>query len=153
MRQKNHSARSRGRRTGLILLGCAALAAVLYLSGGTRQYRGTRGAEAEIAANRERLAAMERQAPIDLNAEIKRRRRELLEAGNGILVDDLAAEQQKILAMTDWNMADIARWFEDTAIVGDSIVRQLRLFDMLDAPVFAKGGIHLSVDLPLLDEV
>jgi lysophospholipase L1-like esterase len=70
-------------------------------------------------------------------------------------VDDLEAEKQKILAMTDadWNRADIARWFENAAIVGDSIVRQVRLFHFLDAPVFAEGGIHLSVDLPLLDEV
>ena len=70
-------------------------------------------------------------------------------------MDYLEAEKQKILAMTDadWSRADIARWFENAAIVGDSIIRQVRLFHFLDAPVFAEGGIHLSVDLPLLDQV
>ena len=78
-----------------------------------------------------------------------------LKAKNGLLVDDLEAEKQKILAMTDadWSKADITRWFENAAIVGDSIIRQVRLFHFLDAPVFAEGGIHLSVELSLLDEI
>lgn len=149
--------RPRG-RTGIWLLACVVLAAALYLSGGTRVYRGAAGREAEIAANRALLAELEARTPIDLDAEMKRLRREKLEAQSGILVDDLQAEQQKILSMADtplerFDMAEIARWFDGTAIVGDSIIRQLRLFGMLDAPVFAEGGIHLSVELPLLDEV
>ena len=96
---------------------------------------------------------MEAREPVDLNAELKRRRREQLAAQNGILVDDLAAEQQKILALTEWSEADLTRWFDNTAIMGDSIVRQTRLFHYLDAPVFAEGGIHLSVELDMLDQV
>ena len=113
------------------------------------------GADAEIAANRALLTDLSAQEPVDLNAELKRQRKEELKAKNGLLVDDLEAEKQKILAMTDadWNRADIARWFENAAIVGDSIIRQVRLFHFLDAPVFAEGGIHISVELPLLDEV
>ena len=140
---------------GLVLAAFVVAAVLMYLSGGTRPHQGTPGADAEIAANRARLTELAQREPIDLNAELKRQRREMLKAKNGLLVDDLDAEKQKILAMTDadWNLADIARWFENAAIVGDSIVRQVRLFHFLDAPVFAEGGIHLSVDLPLLDEV
>ena len=140
---------------GLILAVFVAVSALMFLSGGVRPRQGTAGADAEIAASRARLDGMQAQAPVDLNAEQKRQRKELLKAKQGILVDDLEAEKQKILAMTDddWNAADIARWFENTAVVGDSIIRQVRLFHLLDAPVFAEGGIHISVELDLLDQV
>ena len=158
MANKTKARRKSGGHMGLALLGCAALALLLYLSGGTKAHTGMQGSASEIAANRAALEALERREPIDLKEEIKRRQRELLAEKNGILVDDLAAEQQKILAMADtpldgFNYADFARWFDGTAIVGDSIIRQLRLFEMLDAPVFAEGGIHLSVELSLLDEI
>ena len=158
MANKTKARRKGGGHMGLALLGCAALALLLYLSGGTKAHTGMQGAASEIAANRAALEALEQREPIDLKEEIKRRQRELLAEKNGILVDDLAAEQQKILAMADtpldgFNYADFARWFDGTAIVGDSIIRQLRLFEMLDAPVFAEGGIHLSVELSLLDEI
>ena len=149
-------ARRRGRgHMGLVLMAFVVAAGLLYLSGGARSHTGTVGADAGIAASRARLNQMARQAPVDLNAELKRQRKEELKAKNGLLVDDLEAEKQKILAMTDadWSEADITRWFENTAIVGDSIIRQVRLFHFLDAPVFAEGGIHISVELPLLDEV
>ena len=148
-------AKQRSGHIGLILTAFVAAAALMFLSGGVRPHRGTPGADAEIAASRARLSEMQLQTPVDLDAEQKRQRMELLAAKNGILVDDLEAEKQKILSMTDadWNAADIARWFERTAIVGDSIIRQVRLFHLLDAPVFAEGGIHISVELPLLDQV
>ena len=153
---KPSKAKRRGKgHIGLVLAVFVAASALMFLSGGVRPQHGTAGADAEIAASRARLEAMQAQAPVDLNAEQKRQRKELLKAKQGILVDDLEAEKQKILAMTDddWNAADIARWFENTAIVGDSIIRQVRLFHLLDAPVFAEGGIHISVELPLLDQV
>ena len=148
--------RRRGRgHMGLVLMAFVVAAGLMYISGGTRSHTGTPGADAGIAASRARLNQMSRQAPVDLDAELKRQRKEELKAKNGLLVDDLEAEKQKILAMTDadWNEADITRWFENAAIVGDSIIRQVRLFHFLDAPVFAEGGIHISVELPLLDEV
>ncbi|MBQ9038661.1 MAG: SGNH/GDSL hydrolase family protein [Clostridia bacterium] len=140
---------------GLVLAAFVVAAALLYLSGGTQSHTGTPGADAEIAASRAMLTQLAQQAPVDLNAELKRQRKEELKAKNGLLVDDLEAEKLKILAMTDadWSKADITRWFENAAIVGDSIIRQVRLFHFLDAPVFAEGGIHISVELPLLDEV
>ena len=140
---------------GLVLMAFVVAAGLMYISGGARSHTGTPGADAEIAASRARLTQLSQQAPVDLNAELKRQRKEELKAKNGLLVDDLEAEKQKILAMTDadWNEADITRWFENAAIVGDSIIRQVRLFHFLDAPVFAEGGIHISVELPLLDEV
>ena len=142
-------------RMGLILLAFAVAAGFLYLYGGVKPHRGTAGADAEVAASRAMLTELAAREPVDLDAELKQRRRDELKARNGILVDDLEAEKQKILAMTDadWSRADIARWFENAAIVGDSIIRQVRLFHFLDAPVFAEGGIHISVELPLLDEV
>ena len=147
--------RRRDGHMGLAVAALALVSALMFLSGGVRPHRGSSGADAEIAANRARLEAMEQQAPVDLNAELKRLRREALEANQGILVNDLEPEKRKILAMTDadWSAGDLVRWFEGTAIVGDSIIRQVRLFHLLDAPVFAEGGIHLSVDLPLLDQV
>ena len=140
---------------GLVLAAFVVAAALLYLSGGTQSHTGTPGADAEIAASRAKLTQLAQQAPVDLNAELKRQRKEELKAKKGLLVDDLEAEKQKILAMTDadWSKADITRWFENAAIVGDSIIRQVRLFHFLDAPVFAEGGIHISVELSLLDEV
>ena len=140
---------------GLVLAAFVVAAALLYLSGGTQSHTGTPGADAEIAASRAKLTQLAQQTPVDLNAELKRQRKEELKAKKGLLVDDLEAEKQKILAMTDadWSKADITRWFENAAIVGDSIIRQVRLFHFLDAPVFAEGGIHISVELSLLDEV
>ena len=154
MQKKSKSKRSRS-HAGLALAVCAVAAALMYLAGGVAPHRGTSGAAGEIAANRERLRALEAQEPVDLNAEQKRQRKELLKAKNGILVDDLEAEHQKILSMTDadWNYADLARWFENTAIAGDSIIRQVRLYHFLDAPVFAEGGVHISVEMPMLDEI
>ena len=158
VKKSNTPARSRRRgrgHMGLVLMAFTAASVLMYLSGGIRAHTGTQGADAEIAASRARLTQLSQQAPVDLDAELKRQRKEELKAKNGLLVDDLEAEKQKILAMTDadWSEADITRWFENTAIVGDSIIRQVRLFHFLDAPVFAEGGIHISVELPLLDEV
>ena len=155
--KKTSGAKKRGGepRVRLWLAALTAAAILMYLSGGVGVRRGSRGTQSEVAGSRARLQALEAQEPVDLEAEYRRQRKALLKQRNGILVDDLEAEQQKILAMTDedWNYADLARWFEHAAIVGDSIIRQVRLYDFLDAPVFAEGGIHISVDLPLLDEV
>lgn len=158
VKKSNTPARSRrrgGSHMGFALAAFVVAAGLMYLSGGTQSHTGTPGADAEIAASRAKLNQLAQQTPVDLNAELKRRRKEELIAKNGLLVDDLEAEKQKILAMTDadWSEADITRWFENTAIVGDSIIRQVRLFHFLDAPVFAEGGIHISVELSLLDEV
>ena len=153
MAQKKGGAKRGGGRYPLALLCCALIGLALYLSGGVKEYRGAQGSRAEVAESRARLDAMQAQAPADLDAEIKRQYRQTLEARRGIMIDDVAAEQQKILALTEWNKADFARWFDGTAIVGDSIINQVRSYGWLDAPAFSKGGIHLSVDLPLLDEV
>ena len=155
MHPKNKAKGRGGGHMGRVLAVLCAAALLMYLSGGVRPHRGARGADADIAASRALLSEMQRREPMDPDAERKRQRKALLAEKNGILVDDLEAEQQKILAMTDedWNAADIARWFEHAAIVGDSIIRQVRLYHFLDAPVFAEGGVHISVDMPLLDEV
>ena len=149
--KKNRSAD----RAGRMLLACGALALLMFLTGGLKSPRGTPGTSAQVAESRRRLEALAAREPMDLEAEHKRLRKEELKARNGILVDDLEAEQQKILSMTedDWSYADFARWFEHAAIVGDSIIRQVRLYDFLDAPVFAEGGVHISVDMELLDQV
>ena len=148
-------AKRRKGHMGLALAVCAVAALLMYLSGGVGRYGGTRGAEDEIAANRRLLAELQAREPVDLNAELKRQRRELLARKNGILVDDMEAEQQKILAMTeaDWDRGELARWFEGTAIVGDSIINQVRSYHWLDSPVFSKGGIHISIELDLLDDI
>lgn len=142
-------------RAGLALALCLALGLVMLLSGGTKTHRGTPGTADQVVASRRRLEDLAAREPIDLNAELKKRRKEELKAKNGILIDDMEAEHQKILSMTDadWSYADFARWFQNAAIVGDSIIRQVRLYEFLDAPVFAEGGVHISVDMELLDQV
>ena len=153
MAQKKGGAKRQSGRSGLALLCCALIGIALYLSGGVKEYRGDQGSRAEAKQSRAILESMQAQAPVDLDAEIKRRYRETLAARKGIMIDDIEAEQQKILSLTEWNKADFARWFDGTAIVGDSIINQVRSYGWLDAPAFSKGGIHLSVELPLLDEV
>ena len=155
MAGRKPSRKKRMNAAPLALLILAASGLMLLISSGVRPRSSTGGALAGIAHSRARLAELEAREPVDLQAEAASRRRALLKEKNGILVEDLAAEQQKILAMTDadWNPADLLRWFDNTAIVGDSIIRQVRLFHLLDAPVFAEGGIHISVELPLLDQV
>ena len=155
MAKKKGASSRRVPRTGSALLCCALLAVLLYLSGGVKEYRGVRGTQAEIAESRATLERMQAQPPADLDAEMERQYRETLAARQGIMIDDVEAEQQKILAMTDadCSKADLARWFDGTAIVGDSIITEVRSYGWLDAPIIAKGGVHLSVELPLLDEV
>ena len=152
MTQKKNAKRRNG-LTGPALLCCALLAAILYLSGGLKETRGAPGSASEVAASRAKLDAMQAQSPADLDEAIKRQYRQTLAERQGIMVDDLAAEQEKILHLETWNKADFVRWFDGTAIVGDSIIHQVSTFGWLDAPVFAKGGIHLSVQLPLLDTI
>ena len=153
MAQKKGARKRRNGWTGPALLCCALLAALMYLAGGVKEYRGAQGPEAEAAESRALLDEMQARPPVDLDAEIKRQYRETLEARQGIMVDDLAAEQQKIIGLTEWNKADFARWFDGTAIVGDSIINGVRSYGWLDAPVFSKSGIHLSVELALLDTI
>ena len=153
MAQTKGGAKRRTGRTGLALFCCALIGLALYLSGGVKEYRGPQGSADEAKESRAMLEAMEARPPADLDAEFKRQYREQLEARKGILIDDIEAEQQKILAMTDWNKADFARWFEGTAIVGDSIINQVRSYHWLDSPVFSKGGIHISIELDLLDDI
>ena len=155
MAKKKGASSRRVPRTGSALLCCALLAVLLYLSGGVKEYRGVRGTQAEVAESRATLERMQAQPPADLDAEMERQYRETLAARQGIMIDDVEAEQQKILAMTDadCSKADLARWFDGTAIVGDSIITEVRSYGWLDAPIIAKGGVHLSVELPLLDEV
>jgi len=138
---------------GAALLCCALLAALMYVLGGVKEYRGAPGTQAEVAESRALLNELQARPPADLNAEIERQYRQNLAERKGILIDDIEAEQQKILSMTDWNKADFVRWFDGTAIVGDSIINQVRSFGWLDAPVFSKGGIHVRKQLDLLDDV
>ena len=153
MAQTKGGAKRRTGRTGLALFCCALIGLALYLFGGVKEYRGPQGSANEAKESRALLEAMEARPPADLDAEFKRQYREQLEARRGIMIDDIEAEQQKILAMTDWNKADFARWFEGTAIVGDSIINQVRSYGWLDAPVFSKTGIHVREQLPLLDTI
>ena len=153
MARKQGASRRRTPKTGLALLCCALLAASLYVLGGVKEYRGSQGSRAEAAQSRALLKDMQAQTPIDLDAERNRQYRQMLDERGGIVIDDIEAEQQKILNLTEWNKAELARWFDNTAIVGDSIVKELRGYGWLDAPVFAKGGIHLRPQLAILDEI
>ncbi len=153
MSQTPGKAPSRRNRIDLYLMAIIVVAVLFYISGGTREYHGTPDAQSEIAENRALLAAMEQGTPVDVNAELRRQYVDRLAARGGVMVDDLEAEQRKILSTTEWSKADIARWFQDTAIVGDSIILSTRSYGWLDAPVFAADGIHLSTELGLLQDV
>ena len=69
--KKSRTKPRRGDRVGLALAAFALAAVLLYIAGGVRSYGGTRGAEADIAANRAALAQLEAREPADLNAELK----------------------------------------------------------------------------------
>ena len=153
MSRRTPAKRKGGPAVGLLLLAAVLLAAVLYLTGGAATYHGTKGAEEEIAQSRARLATLEQLPLMDPDAEIHQQRREELAARGGIVVEDLAAEQQKILAMTEWSKSDLARWFQDVALMGDSVTAATRKYGWLEAPVFAKGGVHLSADMDQIDAV
>ena len=153
MAKKKNAPERRVPGIGAALLCCALLAALMYVLGGVKEYRGAPGTQAEVAESRALLNELQARPPADLNAEIERQYRQNLAERKGILIDDIEAEQQKILSMTDWNKADFVRWFDGTAIVGDSIINQVRSFGWLDAPVFSKGGIHVRKQLDLLDDV
>ena len=153
MSRRTPAKRKGGPAVGLLLLAAVLLAAVLYLTGGAATYHGTKGAEEEIAQSRARLATLEQLPLMDPDAEIHQQRREELAARGGIMVDDLAAEQQKILATTEWSKSDLARWFQDVALMGDSVTAAARKYGWLGAPIFAKGGVHLSVDMDQIDAV
>ena len=149
--------RSRRRRglsgAGLALFVIALAALGMYLAGGLRVARPDPSKRAEIDANVAALAELAARPPVDLDAAARQRRWETLQARNGIMVDDLAAEQQHILNLEPGSKADLIRWFEKTALVGDSVVDDLVNYGWLSAPVYAKIGIRASAELGLLDAV
>ena len=129
------------------------LSLILYASGGFGVHRAEEISSAELDKNVALLRAAE-QGPIpDLHAEARAMRRALLEERGGIMVDDLEAEKQRILQLEEWNKPDFKAWFADSAIVGDSIIRASLLYGWMDSSVYAKGGVSISADLELLDEV
>ena len=139
---------------GIALIAVAALALVFYCLGGLRVHRGSRRAQADITANVAALAAAQHQPPVDLNEEARLKRLALLQSRKGILVDDLAAEQRRVLALEDVSKADLARWFSGSAIVGDSLTMAVSEYKWLSAPpVYAKIGVSISPELGLLDSV
>ena len=139
---------------GIALLAVAALALVFYFMGGLRVHHGSRKAQADIRNNVAVLSQLERQAPVDLNEEARQKRLALLRSRNGILVDDLNGEQRRILNLDDVKKADLARWFSNAAIVGDSLTMAIAEYKWLSAPpVYAKIGISVSPELKLFDSV
>ena len=129
---KPKAAKSKKRRrpsgSGALLYATALAAVVLFLTGGVRVHRGTGAAQEVIAGNVAVLAELERQAPADLDAEARQKRLALLAEKNGILVDDLAAEQQRILSLASWTKAQLRAWFSDAALVGDSLTLGARSY-------------------------
>ena len=153
MKKKKNRKKRGFKGISALFLAAAVLAGILYLSGGTRVYRPDPSRRAEIEANDQALRAMADAEPINLNAAVQERRKAALAERKGIMVDNIAAEQDRILAMTEGSKSDLMRWFENAAIVGDSVTDDIRNYGWLKAPVFAKTGIRAAEDLPLLDEV
>ena len=142
---------ARGTRMALIAIGAVAL--LMFFSGGLKVYRPSAQNRAEIEANVQALASLEAQTPVDLDAAESARRKAELEARGGIMVDDLAAEQQRILNLQPGSKSDLIRWFENAAIVGDSVVDDIVNYGWLRAPIYAKIGIRAASDLDVLDGV
>ena len=133
------------RYTGIALLAAVVLAVAVYLAGGTKLHRSEGGREAEIAGNVALLRALEDSEVPDLDAAVKRRKKAELDARQGVLVDDLAAEEEKILTMEEPGRAELRMRFQGAAIVGDSIADDAVGYNWLDETVvFAKVGASVS---------
>ena len=145
--------RRRMTAAGALLCAAAALAVALYAAAGLRVTRGSGANREVIAANVARLAALEAQAPVDLDLESKQKRQALLQSRGGILVDDLAAEQDRIMSLTNWTQAQLRGWFSDAALVGDSLTLGAQSYGWLDESVYADKGARVSTAGELLDAV
>ncbi len=138
--------------SGAVLCTAALLAITLYAKGGLYITRGDASQES-IAANVARVAKLENQAPVDLDLEFKQKRQALLQSCNGILVDDLAAEQDRIMRLANWTQAQLRGWFSDAALVGDSLTLGAQSYGWLDESVYADKGARVSTAGELLDAV
>lgn len=155
-RKKNgKSAKPRGRRRNsryaifVLLLSC-----ILFLSGGIRIHKSSPAHRAEIAANVEALSMLENRQTVDLDAVANEKYMNKLRERGGVLVDDLPAEQDRIMNLSEWSKGDFARWFSDAAILGDSITEAAASYGWLSKPpVYAKIGISVSGKMELLDDV
>ena len=154
VQKKGKRKKRRSPAAGICLLVAAVLALVFYFSGGVRVHTSRADAQAEIRDNVERLFVMARQTPVDLNEEARQRYQQMLRDKKGILVDDLAAEQAKILSLTGHDKAAIQRWFARAAIVGDSIAMEVKEYKWAGTPpIYAKIGVRALADLDLFDDV
>ena len=164
-REKKKTAEGAGRRAkrgakrrrisgAALALGAAALlAAVLFLSGGVSVTRPDPARQALIRENVARLAALEAREPVDLDLEARQKRLALIDSRGGIMVDDLAAEQERIMALSNWTKAELRAWFSDAALVGDSLTLGASSYGWLDAAVYADKGARVSTAGELLDAV
>ena len=152
--QKTTKKKRQSPLVGITLLALAVLALVFYLLGGLRVHRGSRAAQPDIAQNVAALAEIERQPAVDLDIEARQKRLALLREHNGVMVESLAGEQEKILRLLDVDKADLQRWFNGTVIMGDSLTLAISEYKWLPAPpVVAKIGVSVSPNLSALDKV
>lgn len=138
--------------TAAVLAGIAVLAVIFYLAGGTKEYRSSGKNEQEIRLNVAKLYEMQNAEPVDLDEAAKKRRKALLEEKGGILIDDMAAEEDKIMALTDVTNAELLKRFRNAVIVGDSIPEDAPGYGWLNTEVVhAKIGIRINADSEVIN--
>ncbi|MCD8145536.1 MAG: GDSL-type esterase/lipase family protein [Oscillospiraceae bacterium] len=138
------------------LLLAALFALIFYLSGGIKVHHSKAKNAEEITSSVAVLAAMEAEEPPDFEAiaaqqaaEELAAQREALIARKGIQVDDLEAEQDKIVATDPSTItaADLQRLYSsaNAVVVGDSIAEGCSAYGWLDeSMVFSKIGVSVS---------
>ena len=121
----------------LCLLVLAVLAIVFYCLGGLSVYRSSDANSAEISDTYSRLAGLEKRSPADISSV--RAPSEV-----NVDIDQLKAELLEHYGDYDYNSENFRRWFEDAAIVGDSVAEAIKEFEWVnEVNVQSEIGIGL----------
>ena len=121
----------------LCLLALFILAVIFYCLGGISVYSSSSADIAEISNTVSRLARLEQRSPVDA-ASVKKNREVNVD------IDLLKAELLEHYGDYDYNAENFRRWFEDAAIVGDSVAEAIKEFEWVnEVNVQSEIGIGL----------
>ena len=139
----NKNSEIKGRRkqdyrpTVIALIIAAVLAVIFYCSGGLGVYHGSAKNKETIENTVEKLAALEAKTPTDFTGfrPVKNVK---------VNIPELQEELLSHLGEYDYNSENFRRWFENAAIVGDSVAEAIKGFEWVnDSSVQSEIGISL----------
>ena len=135
-----------------VLCAAALLAVIFFLSGVSGNHPGSQSSSAEAENTRKLLSSMEAKTPADPESF---RQSETLPEPEDIEETDINGIQSELLehfGEYDYNSENFARWFENAAIVGDSVAETISEFGWLyDQNLQAQIGISLQTCDEVLD--